>query len=168
MRSKPLVFIACAFALSADVSAQETVGAFTLAVERDATGANRHSISTTALPASVTAAHGASLTWVCVNDALRVFYTSGVPLRGDDVGGVEVTYETDPAAGQVDDDWWVSSDGQRVVAPAESTEDFTRRAREAGVMVVGVRDPGTALRRSHRFSMRGFGDAIARLPCAGA
>lgn len=168
MKSVPgLCLLVMAVAWSPLNDAQERKGAFRLLDARDeASGELRHSIHTDPLRASSSGTDGVELIWICAGGNLRVLYTFGTPLRGDGAGAVEVRFKGGDEMPFIEQQWWVSSGGRRVVMPLGDEAALNAIAATEGNLITEVRDPSDGRQFSHRFVLTRFNDALGHLPCA--
>ncbi|MCA1799125.1 MAG: hypothetical protein LC632_06595 [Xanthomonadaceae bacterium] len=156
-----------ALAWSPSNDAQERVGAFRLYEVRDeASGELRQSIHTDPLRASLSPTADVDLIWICASGNLRVLYTFGTALRGDGTGAVEVRFKADDDAPFIEQQWWVSSGGRRLVMALGDEPDLNAIASLEGTLITEVRDPSDGRQFSHRFLLTRFKRALEHLPCA--
>lgn len=147
--------------------AQERVGAFRLHEARDEASAElRQSIHIDPLRASSSPTVGVELIWICAGGNLRVLYTFSTPLVGDGTGAVEVKFKAGDDEPLVEQQWWVSSGGRRLVMPLGDEFELNAIAGLEGTLITEVRDPSNDRRFSHRFLLTRFNRALEHLPCA--
>lgn len=156
-----------ALAWSPSNDAQERVGAFRLYEARDeASGELRQSIHIDPLRASSSPTAGVELIWICAGGNLRVLYTFSTPLVGDGTGAVEVKFKAGDDAPFVEQQWWVSSGGRRLVMALGDEFELNAIAAHEGTLITEVRDPSDNRHFSHRFVLTRFNRAFQHLPCA--
>lgn len=141
------------------------VGPFTLGEARDeASGELRRSIAVDPLRASVSPTQGVALVWICANGVLRVFYAFGTPIQGDETGAAVVRFRGEDGE-FIEQEWWVSGGGLRLVMPAGDEPPLSEIAAGEGTLVTEVIDPADGRQLSHRFPLARFNAAIEHLPC---
>jgi hypothetical protein len=144
------------------LSAQTTVGSFSVTADKDAMTDEDRSMA--AASAARDGLRDPVLAWLCMEDGLNIMYKWDKYFIGED-DEVEVMFRLGDQPAMGFSGWGLSVDNTAAFIPMRLVNPITQQAMAASRIVMRVRDSdGEEL--TDAFNIDGLGEALKSLPCA--